>query len=177
MWDDRAWKAAETPCVDLGGLAFEVGHGSALVALPPGWSQGAGGGVGVGVGDRGGLFIVAGCSPSNHEGFGPPSDLFAIYDVAKGSLTQGRLPGPTGAGTSACFHRGCVAIKRGGMSYERPDRELWIATPLPPGEAVEASRRILRDRMRLDRVDRISFQFTAGSQEPFDVWIDGLAFR
>ena len=34
-WKDANWKAACTPIEDLGVLPFEIGHGAALVALPP----------------------------------------------------------------------------------------------------------------------------------------------
>ncbi|MBI4579013.1 MAG: right-handed parallel beta-helix repeat-containing protein, partial [Planctomycetes bacterium] len=97
-WKDSEWTEARTKVRDLGPLPFEVGHGAALVALPPEWCRG--------VGERGGLFIVAGCSPSNHEGYGPASGHYAIYDIAGGRFTVGVLPEVTGSGTSAALHRG-----------------------------------------------------------------------
>jgi len=36
-WQDSNWQAHRTPAEDLGALPFEIGHGSALVALPPNW--------------------------------------------------------------------------------------------------------------------------------------------
>jgi parallel beta-helix repeat protein len=168
-WDDKSWKAAETPAEDLGPLPFEVGHGSALVALPPNWCAG--------VGEKGGLFLVAGCSPSNNEGFGPPSSRYAIYDVATGKFTVGNLPDTTGTGTSAALHNGRLYIKRGGMNYGASNREIWVVTPLPAGEMHAAKAQAGRERMSLNKVDYLSVQLDSVGAEPFDVWIDGLAFE
>ena len=120
-WDSPKWASVKTPVQDLGPLPFEPGHGAALVALPPRWSKD--------VGRQGGLFIVAGCSPSNQEGFGRPSTLYAIYDIVSGKFRVGTLPGNTGHGTSAAFHKGKVYIKRGGMDYGPTNGEFWVATP------------------------------------------------
>lgn len=168
-WKDEHWKAANTPVRDLGPLPFEIGHGAALVALPPKWCTT--------VGAKGGLFIVAGCSPSNHEGFGPPSAAYAIYDVESGRFTVGTLPDTTGAGTSAALHRGVLYIKRGGMNYGPSNSEIWTVTPLTPEEAQSAQTATRRERMDLKRVDYIGLQFDSAGGDPFDVWIDGLAFE
>lgn len=166
-WDEAKWKAAETPAEDLGVLPFEPGHGSALVPLPPSWSPD--------VGAEGGLFIAAGCSPSNHEGFGAPSDRFALRDAATGRFVAGRLPGPTGSGSAAAFHGGSVFVKRGGVSHGPSNRHLWIVRPLGREEAATAAQDAEGRRMRLDRVDRLSFQLASAGELPWTVWIDGLA--
>ena len=168
-WDDKQWKEAHTPVTDLGSLPFEVGHGSALVALPAKWSAA--------VGDKGGLFIVAACSPSNNEGFGQPSDNYAIYDIASGEFTVGHLPGPTGAGTSATWHQGKVYIKRGGMNYAPTNDDLWVVTPLKPDEAKAAEKQVKSEIMNLKKVDCLSLQFDSMGNDPFDMWIDGLTFE
>ena len=168
-WKESSWKAACTPVQDLGPLPFEVGHGAALLCLPPRWCKA--------VGARGGLFIVAGCSPSNHEGRGAASDRYAIYDLESKRYLLGRLPGPTGAGTSAAFHDGKVFVKRGGMSYDATNRELWVVRPVPPDQAQALARRAAKARLDLSNVDRLSLQFDSMGWEPFDVWIDGLNFR
>jgi len=168
-WDDRNWKAAETPASDLGPLPFEIGHGSALVALPPHWYPA--------VGAKGGLFLVAGCSPSDNEGHGPPSSKYAIYDAATGRFTVGNLPDTTGMGTSAALHDGRLYIKRGGMNYGVSNGELWVVTPIPAGEGQSIRARGGRERMSLERVDFLSIQVDSVGGEPFDLWIDGLAFE
>jgi hypothetical protein len=169
LWKDENWKSANTPTRDLGPLPFEIGHGAALVALPPKWCTG--------VGAQGGLFIVAGSSPSNHEGYGPPSGTYAVYDIASGKFTVGTLPDTTGAGTSAALHKGVLYIKRGGMNYGPSNAEMWTVTPLSPEEAQSAQATVKRERMDLKRVDYIGIQFDSSGGDPFDVWIDGLAFE
>ena len=154
---------------DLGTLPFEVGHGSALTPLPPNWSPA--------VGAKGGLFIIAGCSPSNHEGWGPPSDRYAIYDAASGKFTLGRLPNVTGAGTSAVFHGGKVIVKRGGVRYGPADKELWTVTPLSPDRAQAAADLIKRQRMNLKKVNYLAIQFDSSGEAPFDIFLDGLTFE
>jgi len=165
-WEEKSWQVRHTPAADLGALPFEVGHGAALVALPPGWSGD--------VGSRGGLFIVAGASPSNHEGWGAPSRLYAIYDIARGAFTVGDLPGETASGTSAAFHRGKVYIKRGGLHFGPHHDDRWEVGPadLP---ALEARSR--RQRMSLGKVDCLSIQVTAAGDLPFVLWFDGMAFE
>jgi hypothetical protein len=167
-WREEAWKAAETPARDLGALPFEPGHGSALVSLPPRWCAS--------IGEKGGLLVVAGCSPSDHEGFGPPSDLFALYDIATGTFSVGRLPAPTGAGTSATLHEGKVFLKRGGLSYGPDNEQLWIVGPVSAEKAAEIAERNQKKKMRLDRVERVTWTFDSGGA-PFDVWLDGLRFE
>lgn len=167
-WSDRNWEAAVTPARDLGPLPFEVGHGASLAALPPHWSSH--------VGDCGGLFIVAGCSPSNHEGFGTPSTRYALYDVASGTFHEGNLPAATGTGTSAALHGGRIFIKRGGMNHEPSNRELFVVSPLSAREQeIFAAQEI--DRPDLGKVDYLSIQFDSIGHEPFRIWIDGLAFE
>ncbi|MBN2448568.1 MAG: discoidin domain-containing protein, partial [Phycisphaerae bacterium] len=97
-WDDTKWQCHTTETTDLGQIPFEVGYGSAVVGLPPNWTSG--------IGSKGGLFIVAGRSPSNNEGWGDASDQFAILDVATRTFLVGTLPGVTGSGGSAAFHDG-----------------------------------------------------------------------
>ncbi|UCG17583.1 MAG: right-handed parallel beta-helix repeat-containing protein [Phycisphaerales bacterium] len=168
-WDSKNWSAGLTPCKDLGPLPFEIGHGAALVPLPPNWSRN--------VGAQGGLFIVAGCSPSNHEGYGSPSNRYAIYDVAGAAFTTGTLPDITGTGTSAAFHDGKVYVKRGGVNFGPGNSELWIVRPLPPGEAERAAARTKTQKMSLDNIDSVSLQFDSLGYKPFSIWIDGLAFE
>lgn len=120
--DFGKWQTHGTPAVDYGQLPFEIGYGAVLVGLPADWS--------VDVGSQGGLFIVAGASPSNNEGWGNPSDIYAIFDVATRSLKTGVLPGISGYGASGTFHDGAVYIKRGGTpSY---NTTLWRVTPTGP---------------------------------------------
>ncbi len=168
-WNSTLWKAVETPARDLGPLPFEIGHGSALVALPPGWGDL--------VGRKGGLFLVAGCSPSNHEGYGAPSAKYAVYDVATGKFTTGSLPDATGTGTAAAFCNGLLYIKRGGMNFGPTNSELWVVRPLPAEEARTAKAKLKRERMTLKKVTGLSMQFDSIGHEPFDIWIDGLAIE
>jgi len=169
LWDDKNWQAATTPATDLGPLPFEIGHGAALVALPPKWSAG--------VGAEGGLFIVAANSPSNHEGWGTPSSSYALYDVASGRFVTGTLPNVSGSGTSAALHRGKLYIKRGGVNYGPSNGELWVVEPVSPAEARAVRSRLKRERLSLDRVEYLSIQFDSWGNEPFTIWIDGLAFE
>ena len=169
QWKEGNWQVARTKVSDLGALPFEAGHGSALTPLPPNWSPA--------VGAKGGLFIIAGCSPSNHEGWGPPSDLYAIYDAASGKFTLGRLPNVTGSGTSATFHGGKIIIKRGGVRYGPADEQLWTVTPLSPDRAQAAADLIKRQRMSLKKVDHLSIQFDSSGEAPFDIFLDGLTFE
>lgn len=166
-WVERHWEAAKTPAADLGRLPFEPGHGSALCALPPLWSPT--------IGKKGGLFIVAGCSPSDHEGHGPPSDLFALYDLASRSFSVGHLPGATGSGTSAVLHRGRILVKRGGAGHGSSNRQLWVVTPLGETEAAAARAQVERQRMRLDHVDHLKLELE--TRGPLDLWLDGLSFE
>jgi hypothetical protein len=168
-WSDKQWKAATTPAVDLEPLPFEVGHGASLVALPPRWCSS--------VGAKGGLFIAAGCSPSNHEGYGPPSDRYALFDLEKRKFIVGRLPGPTGTGTSAALHGGKLYVKRGGMNHGPTNRELWIVTPLKPSEARTTTARLERQRFDLRKVERLSLQFDSMGYAPFEIRVDGLRFE
>lgn len=168
-WDSKLWKAAETPARDLGPLPFEIGHGSALVALPPKWGNL--------VGEKGGFFLLAGCSPSDHEGHGAPSAKYAVYDVAAGKFTTGSLPDATGTGTAAAFHNGTLYIKRGGMNFGPTNSELWAVRPLPPEEAKSAKAKLQRERMTMKKVNSLSLQFDSVGYDPFDIWIDGLAIE
>jgi len=160
-WKDANWHAHRTPATDLAPLPFEIGHGSALVALPPHWSPS--------IGAKGGLFLVAGCSPSNHEGWGQPSDAYALYDVESATWAPGTLPAATGAATSAAFHDGAVFVKRGGLNFPRFNRELWIVRP-GAGE----SRSDEAQRFEPSRIDTLELPIDSVGGRPFDVWIDGL---
>lgn len=163
-----SWKAEATPVEDLGPLPFEVGHGASLVALPPRW--------GPGVGLRGGLFVVAGCSPSDHEGAGPPSRHWALYDVAAKAFTTGTLPAETGTGTSAAFHAGKLFVKRGGTNFGPTNGELWIVAPAPDSTAgVPAAAAV--PRMSFNAVNALSLTFDSSGGRPFTVWLDGLSFE
>jgi len=168
-WDGAKWKESRTPTKDLGPLPFEIGHGSALVALPPKWSSL--------IGDKGGLFLLAGCSPSNHEGYGPPAPQYAIYDIASGKFTTGSLPDTTGTGSSAALHGGKIYIKRGGMNHGPSNREMWIVEPISAELAKSFASQVNRERMTLEKVNGLSLQFDSMGNDPFDVWIDGLAFE
>ena len=166
-WSAKNWQARSTPTTDLGALPFEIGHGAAMVALPPGWNSL--------IGARGGLFLVAGCSPSNHEGHGRTSDHWAIYDVATKRFTPGQLPATTGAGTSVCRFGDRLIIKRGGISDDATgDGQLWTVRVINAKEAEVAKLRQSRAAPDLRRIDRLSIQFTASGTKPFTVWIDGL---
>lgn len=169
-WDSNNWSAAVTPTTDLGQLPFEIGHGSCLVAVPPSWCAG--------VGDKGGLFLVAACSPSNNEGYGQPSTKYAIHDIASGKfVVQGSLPEPTGTGTSGTFHDGKVYIKRGGTNFGPTNAELWVVKPLSAEKAKEIAAKAKKERMTLDKIDSVSFQFDSMDWQPFDIWIDGLTIE
>ncbi|MFH0947130.1 MAG: right-handed parallel beta-helix repeat-containing protein [Planctomycetota bacterium] len=168
-WDAANWSARYTPVTDLGPLPFEVGHGAALVGLPPRWN-------GM-IGKDGGLFIVAGCSPSNHEGQGPPSAKYALYDLESSTFHVGSLPDVTGTGTSAVFHQGKVYIKRGGLNFPLFNSHLWIVRPI---SAEQASRRLAEQEQRgmtLEKVDCLELQFDSVGYLPFEIWIDGLRFE
>ncbi len=119
-WD--VWETHSTPAEDLAELPFEVGYGSALVALPPDWSPD--------VGSQGGLFIVAGNSPANNEGWGEASDICALFDIATRTLRVATLPGVTGNGTSAALHDGAVYVKRGQLPGGAYSDDIWRLTPL-----------------------------------------------
>ncbi len=163
-FDAAGWRERKTRCTDHGPLPFEIGHGASLVALPAGW-----GGI---VGDRGGLFVVAGNSPADREGGGPPSDRWAIYDVASNAFTTGRLPGETGAGTSACLHDGAIWIKRAGTLDPELDRHLWRVTPL--GDDPETHPTAAPTTLPFEKIDRLALTFDSWGYEPFTVWVDGL---
>lgn len=167
--DTKKWREARTPARDLGPLPFEIGRGASLAALPPKWCPG--------VGAAGGLFIIAGCSPSNHEGDGTPSALFTIYDIESHKFTNGELPGPTGAGSSITFHDGAIYIKRGGLGMERADSEFWVVKPLPP-ELYELARSTAK-KLKFDpaHVTSISLQFQSAGGRDVDLWLDGLRFE
>lgn len=117
-WNESAWSADPTPADDLGEAPFEPGYGAAMAALPADWSSDVGG--------AGGLFVIAGRSPSDQEGWGAASADYAIYDIASGEVSAGSLPGVTGGGGSAAFHNGKVFIKRGGDPEAPYNDDLWI---------------------------------------------------
>ncbi|MFT4839896.1 MAG: parallel beta-helix repeat protein [Planctomycetota bacterium] len=166
-WSDKSWRQQVTPATDLGPLPFEIGHGAALVALPAHWNSI--------VGARGGLFLVAGCSPSDHEGHGRASDLWAIYDIATKSFSTGRLPATTGSGSSACLFRDRLHIKRGGVQDGTDANiHLWTVRALSPADANAAIAHQVATTPDLRKVDRLSLQFDSSGREPFTIWIDGL---
>jgi parallel beta-helix repeat protein len=165
-WHDSSWKAHRTPVTDLGALPFEIGHGAALVAIPPDWCEA--------IGEDGGLFIAAACSPSNHEGQGQPSSHYALYDVASGTFTVGTLPDVTGTGTSAVFHRGKLYVKRGGLNFPRFNSELWVISPTTPEAVLRAEAAKDVQRFDIEQVEYLVLQFDSVGHRPFDVWIDGL---
>jgi len=113
-----------TPAVRLETLPFELGGGSALVALPAGWA---------GLGAQGGMLVLSGVTPSDQNGWCPPAttcraDLYAIYDVAADLFrATATLPANFGGGTSAAFHKGAVVIKMGGSE----NYYFYIARPVP----------------------------------------------
>ena len=168
-WDSAHWEAAHTLVDDLGPLPFEVGHGAARVGLPPRWSSA--------VGARGGLFVLAGCSPSNHEGQGAPSDRYALYDLESGRFSEGRLPDLTGTGGSAVFHRGKLYIKRGGLNFPVFNGQLWIVSPVPPERAARLLEEQEQRRLELKSIDSLTIQFDSNGHQPFEIWIDGLRFQ
>ena len=169
IFDTKNWKAATTPTTDLGALPFEVGHGAALVALPQNWCDA--------IGDKGGLFIVAGSSPSNHEGWGATSNKYALYDVASGNFTLGALPDVTGNGTAATLHNNKVYIKRGGVNFAPSNSEMWVIEPVTAEEARATQSQMKREKISLDHIDYMSIQFDTWGNEPFTIWFDGLAFE
>lgn len=165
-WAEESWTARETPVTDLGALPFEVGQGSTLVPLPPQWCPG--------LGPAGGLWIGAGNSPSNHEGWGAASDRFCIYSLdAQRVVLDGRLPSETGAGTSAVFWNGRVVIKRGGGVFEEERDDLWFVRPVQAGEKVPEP----GDGVDLERIDRLSIELPSRGGDDVTIWVDGLHFR
>lgn len=164
----KNWREVRTPVHDLGVLPFEIGRGASMAALPPRFCEF--------VGAKGGLFIIAGCSPSNHEGDGAPSKLFTIYDIEKSKFTVGELPGETGAGTSVAFHDGSILIKRGGLGADRADRELWMVKSLQKDKY--ESRRAAASKRKFDpsKVESIGLRFESAGGRPVALWIDGLQF-
>ncbi len=169
LWEDKNWSAAETPAEDLGALPFEVGHGAALVVLPPRW--------GASIGDAGGLFILAGSSPSNHEGFGAPSDKCALYDIATKRFVAGRLPNVTGSGSSAALHNDKLFIKRGGLHYAAYNKKLWVVQPVSDRDAERFERQAKEQRERKQKINSVSLQFDSNGMEPFTIWIDGVTVK
>lgn len=167
--EGRGWKESRTKVSDLGPLPFEIGQGAALVALPKNWSTD--------VGESGGLFLVAGTSPSDHEGQGTPSAEFAIHDIASGKWRVGRLPGPTGTATSAVFSDGRVLIKRGGVNFAPSNSELFSIRPIPRSEAESRRSEIEKRRVDLSSVTAIEWQFTSSGPGGYRVRIDGLMWR
>jgi parallel beta-helix repeat protein len=166
----RRWEAAETPAGDLGPIPFEIGNGACLAALPAGW-----GGV---VGDAGGLFVVAGSSPADHEGNGSPSKHYAIYDIASGAWTPGTLPAETATGTSIAFHGedegGRVVINRGGMNFPSSNQQLWWVSPATEATRAEAS--VERASFDFGAVEAVEVQMQSNGGRPVDVWIDGVSW-
>lgn len=130
-WDSSKWQAHTTETIDFGQIPFEVGYGSAIVGLPPHWS--------CGVGSQGGLFILAGRSPGNQEGWGDASNLYAVFDIATGTFQTGTLPAATGSGGAATFHDGFVYIKRGGNPDAPYNTVLWRVTPIAAIELGDAN--------------------------------------
>ena len=167
--DATAWQAAATPVLDLGALPFEVGHGAALIALPPRWSSF--------IGAAGGLFIVAGQSPSNHEGEGTPSARYALFDIAGGRFLEGKLPGETGMATSATFHQGKVFVKRGGLNFPTTNAELWVIAPLDPKVAGARRAQALESQKTPQFATKLGLDFDSNGHRPYTIWIDGLAFE
>jgi hypothetical protein len=102
----------ETPIAAQRDLPFQVGAGSALVAVPPGWA---------GVRGGGGLLVIAGESPSNREGAGDNSTRLALFDIAEDEwiLQDSSLPFPVGQGTSAVFYSGQVVVLASGEDAPR----------------------------------------------------------
>ena len=172
----RRWEARTTPSRDLGPLPFEVGNGASLAALPANW-----GGV---VGRKGGLFILAGSSPADHEGNGSPSKHYAVYDVASGKMTKGTLPADTATGTSVVFHRhgsngeegaGKLIINRGGMNFPSSNQQVWEVSP-----ADAEMRRAAggpRETFDFGRVERIEVQMQSNGGRPVTLWVDGLRWE
>ncbi|MBI3819103.1 MAG: right-handed parallel beta-helix repeat-containing protein [Planctomycetes bacterium] len=164
----KNWRESRTPTQDLGPLPFEPGRGASLAALPPRWCSA--------IGAKGGIFIIAGCSPSNHEGDGVPSNLFAIYDMDTKQFTTGELPGPAGAGSSVAFFDNAIVIKRGGLGLERPDREVWIVRSLTKEKYDSARAAAETRKFDITKARALSIQFESAGGRPVSVWIDGLQF-
>ena len=85
------------------------------------------------------------------------------------------ITGETGTGTSAAFHAGKVFVKRGGLNFGPTNGELWVIERAPapaPPEPPEAAARV-----GLSAVDALSLHFDSMGGRPFEIWIDGLAFR
>lgn len=161
-----AWVARETLAEDLGPLPFETGRGASLVTLPPNWSPA--------IGREGGLFLIAGCSPSNQDGFGMSSSRAALWDKASGRWTTLDLPGDTGAGTAAALHGNNVLVKRAGGSSQGSNRDLWVIRPMPAAEYEAAKANQAAARFDASRIDHITFQFRSSAPSPLRVRIDGL---
>ncbi len=106
-----------------------------------------------------------------------PSNKYALYDIASARCVPGVLPSITGNGTAATLHNGKLYIKRGGVNYAPSNSELWIVEPVSQEEARAAQERLAKERITLDRVDYLSIQFDSWGNDPFTIWIDGLAFE
>jgi len=138
-----------------------------MVGVPAGWCGSVGG--------RGGLFIVAGSSPSDHEGRGAPSPNFLVFDIEQGRVTaQGELPDATGTGTSLAFHDDKVFVKRGGMNFPAFNAQMWVIRPVSDEEARRGRENAASRSLRMADVNRLSLQFDSNGGEPFDLWVDGL---
>ncbi|MBL8695494.1 MAG: right-handed parallel beta-helix repeat-containing protein [Planctomycetes bacterium] len=161
-----AWIARETAATDLGPLPFETGRGASLVSLPPHWTSA--------IGREGGLFLIAGCSPSNQDGLGMPSSRAALWDKASGRWTMLDLPGDTGAGTAAALLGNSIYVKRAGGSSPGSNRDLWVIRPMPPAEYEAAKASQAAARFDASRIDHIIFQFRSSAPSPLRVRIDGL---
>jgi parallel beta-helix repeat protein len=165
--ESKGWREFRTPATAVARLPFEAGHGASVVEVPPGWSPD--------IGKKGGLFLLAGCSPSNHEGWGPPSRSFALFDIESSKFTVGQLPGATGGGSAAAFSNGKVMIKRGGTNFAKTNREAWIVSPMTR-ESFQAARSVQeRRRIGLEKVESIVIQFESAGGKSVDLWLDALS--
>ena len=68
-------------------------------------------------------------------------------------------------------------IKRGGVHFGPYNSEVWEVAPAAAGEAAALEAQARRQRMSLARVEYLSIQLEAAGDEPFSVWLDGMAFE
>ncbi|MFN0205814.1 MAG: right-handed parallel beta-helix repeat-containing protein [Planctomycetota bacterium] len=167
--DTQKWREVRTPAHVVARLPFETGHGAGIAEVPANWCEG--------IGKKGGLFILAGNSPSNHEGWGTPSKQFALLDIETAKFTVGELPGETGSGSALTFHDGNIMIKRGGTNAAKSNRELWIARPLAPDKFKIAQSAQEKRRVNLSNIESLQFRFESAGGKPVQIWIDHLTFE
>ncbi len=103
--------------------------------------------------------------------------LLAFGPLAAAAEPATTRPEPLVVTANLTLEPGAVLVKRGGVGHGPSDRQLWIVTGLSRAEAAAAGAAAEGQRMRLDRVDRMSFRFESAGELPWTVWLDGFAFE